>query len=50
MTEMAISEINAKTRIFAKMAQDQSNSEAIGGFIFDIVKPGHFDFVGGLFS
>lgn len=51
MTEMAISEINAKTRTdLAKMAQDQSNSEAIGGFIFDIVKPGISDFVGGLFS
>ena len=51
MTEMAISEINAKTRTdLAKMAQDQSNSEAIGGFIFDIVKPGISDFVGGLFG
>ena len=50
MTEMAISEINAKTRTeLAQMAQDQSNSEAIGGFIFDIVKPGISDFVGGLF-
>lgn len=51
MTEMAISEINAKTRTeLAQMAQDQSNSEAIGGFIFDIVKPGISDFVGGLFG
>lgn len=51
MTEMAIAEINAKTRTqLAEMAQDQSNSEAIGGFIFDIVKPGISDFVGGLFG
>jgi hypothetical protein len=50
MTEMAISEINAKTRTeLADMAQDGANSEAIGGFVFDLVKPGLMDFVGGIF-
>ena len=50
ITEMAISEINAKTRTeLADMARDGANSEAIGGFVFDLVKPGLMDFVGGLF-
>lgn len=51
MTEMAISEINAKSRTeLAQMAQDGANTEAIGGFVFDLVKPGLMDFAGGLFG
>ena len=50
VAEMAIAEINNKTRTdLAQMAQDNSSSEAIGGFVFDLVKPSLSNFVGGLF-
>ena len=46
---MAIAEITNKTRTdLAQMAQDNSSSEAIGGFVFDLVKPSLSNFVGGL--
>jgi len=50
VAEMAIAEINNKTRTdLATMAADNGKSEAIGGFVFDLVKPSLTNFVGGLF-
>lgn len=50
VAEMAIAEINNKTRTdLAQFAADNGKSEAIGGFVFDLVKPGLSNFVSGLF-